>query len=176
MSKSVAGLGKMTKMPNMKPLLAMGAMLALAACETAGGNAAYSEMYPLLDNTGRIVGYAPPSAAQGVPPGTAIRMNINGTDQLVTLGPRVSPPTSAGTPVIIGTDNGRPIVGHIGPGTGDLAPTGTPVVTGTGRDGRPIITYLQPGQRFPPGMVAGPVQSVPGTLAPGVPAVVQPNR
>src|SRR5690606_35830354 len=127
----------------MKPLLALGAILALAACETTGTGSqqGFSEMFPLLDTTGRVVGYAPPSAVRNTPPGTAIRMNINGTDQLVTLGPRVSPPTSAGTPVIIGTDNGRPVVAHIGPGQGDLAPSGTPVVTGTGADGRPIITY-----------------------------------
>lgn len=169
-------------MLNMKPLMAMGAMLALAACETPGQQG-FSEMFPLLDNTGRVVGYAPPSAARGVPPGTAIRMNINGTDQLVTLGPRVSPATSAGTPVIIGTDNGRPIVAHIGPGQGDLAPAGTPVVTGTGADGRPIITYVQPGQQAPQGVVAGRRGArnvaptvVPGELQPGVPAVVQPNR
>lgn len=139
----------MTQMSNMKPLLAMGAMLALAACET-GTQTGFSEMYPLLDSTGTIVAYAPPSAAQGAPPGTAIRMNINGRDQLVTLGPRVSPPTSAGTPVIIGTDNGRPIIGHIGAGQGNLAPGGTPVVTGTqGTDNRPTITYQQPGQSTP---------------------------
>lgn len=170
-------------MSKMKPLLAMGAMLALAACETPGGSQAFSEMYPLLDSTGRIVAYAPPSAAQNVPPGTAIRMNINGTDQLVTLGPRVSPPTSAGTPVIIGTDNGRPIIGHIGPGTGNLAPDGTPIVTGThGADNRPTITYVQPGQQAPQGTVAGRrgqrnvAPTAPGTLAPGVDPVVTPAR
>ncbi|MDB5379875.1 MAG: hypothetical protein JWR00_4321 [Rubritepida sp.] len=168
----------MTQMSNMKPLLAMGALLALAACETPGGQSAtaYSEMYPLLDNTGRIVAYAPPSAAQGVPPGTAIRMNINGTDQLVTLGPRVSPPTSAGTPVIIGTDNGRPIIGHIGAGTGNLAPGGVPVVTGTqGIGNRPTVTYIQPGQSAPAGSVSGGY-TAPGTLAPGVSPTVVPNR
>ncbi|TCH99566.1 hypothetical protein EJV46_02515 [Roseococcus sp. SYP-B2431] len=168
----------------MKPLFAMGAMLALAACETGNtSRAGFSEMFPLLDNTGRIVGYAPPSAAQGVPPGTAIRMNINGTDQLVTLGPRVSPPTSAGTPVIIGTDNGRPIIGHIGQGTGNLAPGGIPVVTGTqGVGNRPTITYVQPGQQAPQGTVAGRrgsrnvAPTAPGELQPGTPAVVQPAR
>ncbi len=139
----------MTQMPNMKPLLAMGAMLALAACET-GTQTGYSEMYPLLDSTGVIVGYAPPSAVQNTPPGTAIRMNINGRDQTVTLGPRVSPPTSAGTAVIIGIDNGRPIIGHIGAGEGNLAPGGIPVVTGTqGSENRPTITYQQPGQATP---------------------------
>ncbi|WP_421990416.1 hypothetical protein [Roseococcus sp.] len=166
----------------MKPLLAMGAMLALAACETTGQQQGFSEMFPLLDNTGRVVGYAPPSAVRNTPPGTAIRMNINGSDQLVTLGPRVSPPTSAGTPVIIGTDNGRPVVAHIGPGQGDLAPAGTPVVTGTDANGRPIITYVQPGQQAPQGAVAGRrgqrnvAPRAPGTLAPGVDPVVQPNR
>lgn len=150
----------MTQMPNMKPLLAMGAMLALAACETGTGAGTatatatptgFSEMYPLLDNTGTIVGYAPPSAAQNTPPGTAMRININGREQTVTLGPRVSPPTSAGTAVIIGTrGDGSPIIGHIGAGQGSLSPGGTPVVTGTrGRDNRPVITYVPAGQTAP---------------------------
>jgi len=140
----------MTQMSKMKPLLAMGAMLALAACENSGMPTGHTEMYPLLDATGTIVAYAPPTAVRNTPPGTAIRMNINGRDQLVTLGPRVSPPVSAGTPVIIGTDNGRPVIGHIGPGTGNLAPGGIPVVTGTqGPEGRPTINYQQPGQPVP---------------------------
>ncbi|MBS7811336.1 hypothetical protein [Roseococcus pinisoli] len=166
----------------MKPLLAMGAMLALAACETTTGQQGFTEMHPLLDNTGRVVAYAPASAVRNTPPGTAIRMNINGTDQLVTLGPRISPATSAGTPVIIGTDNGRPVVAHIGQGQGDLAPAGTPVITGTDTNGRPIITYVQPGQQAPQGAVAGRrgqrnvAPTAPGTLAPGVNPVVQPNR
>lgn len=168
-------------MSKMKPLLAMGAMLALAACETTGQQG-FTEMYPLLDNTGRVVAYAPASAAANTPPGTAIRMNINGSDQLVTLGPRISPATSAGTPVIIGTDNGRPVVAHIGQGQGDLSPTGTPVVTGTGADGRPIITYVQPGQQAPQGAVAGRpgarnvAPRARGRLQPGVAPVVEPNR
>lgn len=163
-------------MSNMKPLVALGAMLALAGCEAGGAGNAPADSFPLLDNTGRVVAYAPASAVRNTPPGTAMRLNIGGTDQVVTLGPRTSQAISAGTPVITGVDNGRPIVEHVGPGQGDLAPTGTPVITGTRGDGRPIITYLQPGQRFPPGVVAGPIQSVPGTLAPGLPAVVQPNR
>lgn len=131
-----------------RSLVVMGAALGLAACE--GGTAGFSDMYPLLDSTGTIVGYAPPSAARNVPPGTAVRMNINGRDQLVTFGPRISPPTSAGTPVIIGIDNGRPIIGHIGEGTGNLAPSGTPVVTGTqGDSNRPTIVYQQAGEPTP---------------------------
>lgn len=164
-----------------RPLFALGAMLALAACETANRQG-FSEMYPLLDSTGRVVAYAPPSAAQNTPPGTAIRMNINGSDQLVTLGPRISPATSAGTPVVIGTDNGRPIVAHIGQAQGDLAPSGTPYVTGTGADGRPVITYVQPGQQAPQGAVAGRrgarnvAPRAPGDLQPGVSPVIEQNR
>ncbi|WP_424812098.1 hypothetical protein [Roseococcus sp. YIM B11640] len=166
----------------MKPLLAATAMLALAACDATQNSQSVAGMHPLLDNTGRVVSYAPPSAVRNVPPGTAIRMNINGMDQLVTLGPRVSEGTSAGIPVIAGTDNGRPVITHIGPGAGDLAPAGTPVVTGTGADGRPIVTYVQPGQQAPAGVVAGPrgnrraAPVAPGQLQPGVPPVVQPNR
>lgn len=151
-------------------------MLSLAACDTTGGTTAQSEMYPLLDNTGRVVAYAPPSAVRNAPAGTAVRLNINGQDQLVTLGPRTSQGVSAGTPVVVGTEDGRPVVTRVGAGSGDFAPTGTPVVTGTGSDGRPIVTYVQPGQQAPTGVVGGRRQQAPGTLAPGVSPVVEPAR
>lgn len=130
------------------PLIATSAMLALAACETRPGQVA--EAYPLLDNTGSVLAYAEPSAAARVPPGTAYYMNINGRDSLVTLSHRASTPTSAGTPVILGTDDGRPIIGHVGDGFGSLAPGGTPVVTGTqGRNNRPTVMYQQAGEPVP---------------------------
>lgn len=132
-----------------RTLLVAAAALGLAACES-GTTSSAQGMYPLLDSTGTVVGYASPSAAQHAPPGTALRMNINGRDQLVTIGPRTSQAVSAGTPVIIGMDNGRPIIGHVGPGTGNLAPVGTPVVTGTqGDSNRPTIVYQQAGDPRP---------------------------
>lgn len=136
-------------MSRINAFIAMGAMLALAACETTPGQVA--EAYPLLDNTGTVLAYAPRSAAARVPPGTSYYMNINGRDTLVTLGPRASMRTSAGTPVILGTDDGRPIIGHVGEAFGDLASGGTPVVTGThGRNNRPTIVYQQAGEPVPP--------------------------
>ncbi|MDB5412952.1 MAG: hypothetical protein JWR10_1287 [Rubritepida sp.] len=157
---------------NIKTLLAMSASLGIAACDMTSTSTARSEMYPLLDNTGRVVAYAPPSAVRNAPAGTAVRLNINGQDQTVTLGPRTSQGVSAGIPVI-GTENGRPVVTHVGPGVGDFAPSGTPVITGTGADGRPIVTYVQPGQQAPTGVLGGQRQRAPGTLAPGPSPVVE---
>ncbi|TCH98282.1 hypothetical protein EJV46_13940 [Roseococcus sp. SYP-B2431] len=139
-------------------------------------------MFPLVDATGMTVAMVRESVVRNTPPGTALRANINGQDQLVTLGPRVNAGVTAGRAVIVGTDEGRPVVERVGPAAGDMSPVGTPVITGTGADGRPIITYVQPGQQAPAGVVAGrpgtrriaPVQ--PGTLAPGVAPVVQPAR
>lgn len=162
-------------MSKIRILLVLAATVEVAACGTAEDRQE-AFMHPLLDNTGRVVAYAPPSAVRNAAPGTAVRLNINGQDQTVTLGPRTSQGTSAGVPVVVGSDEGRPVVTHVGPGAGDLAPAGTPVVTGTGADGRPIITYVQPGQQAPAGMVAGSRQRAAGQLAPGVPAVVEPAR
>ncbi|MBS7811845.1 hypothetical protein [Roseococcus pinisoli] len=156
--------------------MAMTAMLGLAACDMPAGSSGQSQMYPLLDSTGRVVAYAPPSAVRNAPPGTAVRLNINGQDQLVTLGPRTSEGASAGVPVVVGSEDGRPVVTRVGPGAGDLGPTGTPYVTGTGADGRPIITYVQPGQQAPTGTVGGSRQRAPGQLAPRVAPVVEPAR
>jgi hypothetical protein len=159
--------------------LALGAALAVAACSTG---APPEPMYPLLDATGTTVAMVRESVVRNTPPGTALRANINGQDQLVTLGPRVSAGASTGRAVVVGSDEGRPIVERVGPATGDLSPTGTAVITGTGADGRPIITYVQPGQQAPTGTVAGrrgarrTAPTAPGTLAPGVAPVVQPAR
>ncbi len=160
-------------------ILFLGGALSLAACDTGAPS---EPMYPLVDATGTTVAMVRESVVRNTPPGTALRANINGTDQLVTLGPRVSAGVSAGRAVIVGTSDGRPVVEHVGPATGDFAPAGTPVVTGTGADGRPIITYVQPGQQAPAGVVAGRrgsrrvAPTAPGTLAPGVSPVVEPAR
>ncbi|MEI6160160.1 MAG: hypothetical protein WCP77_10025 [Roseococcus sp.] len=150
--------------------LALIAVAGLAACAQSGPP---EDMFPLVDNTGATVAMVRASVVRNTPPGTAVRANINGMDQLVTLGPRVSAGVSAGQAVITGTDgSGRPIVEHVGPASGSFAPEGTPVITST-RDGRPVVTYVQPGQAAPTGTVAGPRGNrragfvAPGTLAPG---------
>ena len=171
----------MREMNKTNKFLAIVALAGLAACET-GGSTPPREMVSLLDNTGRVVAMVPASAAGNTPQGTAVRANIGGTDQTVTLGARQGG-ASAGTAVVVGNDGaGRPIVERITMATGDLAPPGLPVVTGTDGAGRPIITYVQPGQAAPTGTVAGPRGNrsgravAPGRLAPGVTPVVQPNR
>lgn len=157
--------------------VALAALAGLAACAQSGPP---EDMFPLVDSTGATVAMVRASVVRNTPPGTAVRANINGTDQLVTLGPRVSAGASAGTAVIVGTQDGRPIVEHVGPASGSFAAPGTAVVTGTS-DGRPVVTHVQPGQRAPTGLVAGPrgnrraTPSAPGALQPGVPAVVDPS-
>lgn len=157
-------------------ILAVVAVLGLAACATPPGQ----ETFALLDNTGRVVAMVPASVVGNTPVGTALRANIGGQDQLVTLGPRQGG-ASAGMTRVVGSDDGRPVVERISPATGDFAPAGTPVVTGSDQ-GRPVTTFVQPGQRAPTGVVAGPrgnrraTPTAPGTLAPGVAPVVQPNR
>jgi len=161
-------------------LIAVVALAGLAACETVGSGV-NSAMIPLLDSTGRVVAMVPESAAGNTPQGTAVRANIGGQDQTVTVGPRTGG-ASAGQAVVVGNSDGRPVVTRITPATGDLAPPGLPVVTGSDSTGRPIITYVQPGQAAPVGTVAGPRGNrtgravAPGRLAPGVSPVVQPAR
>ena len=155
------------------------ATVGLAACASG---APTEQMFPLVDSTGTTVAMVRASVVGNTPPGTAVRANINGQEQLVTLGPRVSAGASAGTAVVVGNDgSGRPIVERITPGTGNLAPAGTAVITGTDA-GRPQITRVQAGQRAPTGFVAGPrgnrraPVAAPGRLAPGVDPVVSPRQ
>lgn len=170
----------MREMKKANKFIALVAVAGLAACAQSGPP---EDMFPLVDNTGATVAMVRASVVRNTPPGTAVRANINGTDQLVTLGPRVTAGVSAGQAVITGTDgSGRPVVEHIGPASGSFAPEGTPFITGTDGQGRPIVTFVQPGQQAPTGVVAGPrgnrrgpAVPVPGTLAPGVNPVVQPG-
>lgn len=80
-------------------------------------------MVALIDNTGRTVAMVRESVVGHTPQGTAVRANIGGMDQTVTVGPRTGG-ASAGTAVIVGNDgsSGRPIIERISPATGDLAP------------------------------------------------------
>lgn len=168
----------MREMKKANKFLALIALAGLAACETA---APREPMVALLDNTGRTVAMVRASVVGNTPIGTAVRANIGGQDQTVTVGERQGGAT-AGQAVVVGADAGRPIVERITPATGDFAPPGRPVVTGTGADGRPIITYVQEGQAAPTGTVAGPrgnrraTAREPGQLRPGVAPVVQQGR
>jgi hypothetical protein len=153
-------------------IFAVGAALGLAACNPG---APPEPMYPLVDATGMTVAMVRESVVRNTPPGTALRANINGQDQLVTLGPRVGGGATAGQVRVVGSDEGRPIVERVGPASGSLAPSGTPVTTGVGADGRPIVTYVQPGQQLPAGVAAGArgsrrmAPTATGTLAPAFP-------
>ncbi|WP_160120942.1 hypothetical protein [Rhodovarius lipocyclicus] len=120
----------------------MVATLGLMACATVQ----QETMYPLVDATGRTVAMVRASVVGNTPPGTAVQANIGGLNQLVTLGPRMNAGVSEGRAVIIGSDEGRPIVERITPGTGDLSPPGTPVVNSTTSEGRPVVTYVPPGE------------------------------
>lgn len=123
-------------MHNAKILAALAMAASLGAC--AGGP---QDQRALLDEAGTVVSYLPESEARDTPPGTAFRLNLNGREQTVTLGPRVSPGTSAGTPVLgqLGR-NGAPRIAYAGPGVGDLAPAGEPYVARID-NGRPIIGF-----------------------------------
>lgn len=124
-------------MRNMKLLVALASIVGLGACTTAPE----APSRTLLDETGTVVSSIPASEARDMPPGTAFRLNLNGRDQTVTLGPRVSEGTSAGTAVLGQLDrDGAPRVTHAGPGVGNLAPGGTPYVARID-NGRPIIGY-----------------------------------
>lgn len=159
--------------------LVLSGTLAFAACNSGAPPEA---MYPLVDVTGSTVAMVRESVVRSTPPGTALRANINGQDQLVTLGPRVSGGVTAGQARVVGSDEGRPVIERVSPAAGSLAPSGTPVVTGVGADGRPIVTYVQPGQQAPAGVVAGrrgarrTAPTAPGSLAPGVAPIVEPSR
>ena len=158
-------------------IVALMALAGLSACE----NTPQEPRIALLDNTGSVVAMVRASVVGNTPIGTAVRINLNGQDQTVTVGERQGG-ASAGQAVVVGSDGGRPIIERITPATGNFAPAGRAVVTGTGSDGRPIITYVQEGQAAPTGTVASPRGSsrAParerGSLAPGVAPVVQPAR
>lgn len=123
-------------MHNAKILVALAAVVGQGACTTA-----QPDQRALLDEAGTVVAYLPESEARDTPPGTALRLNLNGRDQTVTLGPRVSPGTSAGTPRVgqLSRD-GAPRLSYAGPGVGDLAPAGEPYVARID-NGRPIIGF-----------------------------------
>ncbi len=123
-------------MHKMKILAVLAAAAALGACTSAP----QGQMRALLDETGTVVSYLPESEVRDTPPGTAFRLNLNGRDQTVTLGPRVSEGISAGTAYVARLDNGRPRIEHTGPGVGDLAPAGAPYVARLD-NGRPIIGF-----------------------------------
>lgn len=123
-----------------KILTVLAAAAGLAAC---AGNP-QEPMVALLDSTGTALTSVPASSVRGEPPGTAMRINVNGRYETVTVGPRVSPATSAGTVVVGQTrEDGSPVLTHVGPGQGDLAPAGIPVFQDgrTGRGGRPFVAY-----------------------------------
>lgn len=123
-------------MHNAKILVALAAVAGLGACTSA-----LPDQRALLDEAGSVVSYLPESEVRDTPPGTAFRLNLNGRDQTVTLGPRVSPGTSAGTPVVgqLSRD-GAPRLSYAGPGVGNLAPDGEPYVARID-NGRPIIGF-----------------------------------
>ncbi len=124
---------------NAKILAVLATAAGLAACATGP----QEPMVALLDSTGTALTSVPASSVRDEPPGAAMRINVNGRFETVTVGPRVSEPTSAGVAVLGQTRrDGSVVETHVGPGEGDLAPAGTPVfLERTGRHARPIVGY-----------------------------------
>ncbi len=136
-------------MKKAKAALVFTALLGLAACggqteiDRATERGARAGMVPLVDSAGRVVAFAPQSRVANLPPGTPITLNQGGTTIVATVGDvRQSEGAAAGTPVVVGTDEGRPVITRVGPGTGDLSPVGVPVVVGNDTGGRPIIVNM----------------------------------
>jgi len=129
----------MDEMIDAKILAVLAMATGLAAC--AGGP--QEPMVALLDSTGTELTSVPAASVQGVPPGTAMHINVNGRSETVTVGPRVTPGVSAGTAVVGQTRrDGSLVISHVGPGEGDLAPAGTPYfLERTGRHARPMVGY-----------------------------------
>jgi hypothetical protein len=127
---------------NSKILIALAAATGLAACASNPSE----PMVSLLDSTGTALTSVPASSVSGEPPGTAMRLNVNGRYETVTVGPRVSPATSPGTVTVGQTrGDGSPVLTFAGNGQGDLAPAGTPVFQDGRMDrGRPFVTYETP--------------------------------
>jgi hypothetical protein len=129
-------------MKKASPLLAIGAVLALAACEAPQQQASV----PLVDHTGRTVATAPASVLSTSPVGTQANIPIQGEEQQLTVGRARAPGVSEGTPVAVGTDQGgqdRVAVRRTSRGRGTLGSPTPPTVTGTttgadGTGGRPV--------------------------------------
>ncbi|RVT95361.1 hypothetical protein EOD42_17415 [Rhodovarius crocodyli] len=129
-------------MKKASPFLAIGAVLALAACETPQQEA----RVPLVDQTGRTVATAPASVLSTSPVGTQANVQVQGEEQQLTVGRARAPGISAGAAAAVGTDQGgqdRVAVRRTTRGRGTLGGQTAPTVTGTttgadGSGGRPV--------------------------------------
>jgi hypothetical protein len=124
-------------------ILALAGAVALGACAADGAGtsvASRAGQVPLMDQTGTIVAWAPESAIRNAPFGTPVVINRGGQSLTVTVGPRQGQGVVAGDARVIGTDAGAPIIERVG-AAGDLSREGVPVVVGTDQ-GRPITVMM----------------------------------
>lgn len=95
---------------------------------------------PVFNLGGQQIGQVPAAMVRGTPRGVPILVNRGGENITVTVGRPPDPATlSAGRVGRVTTDtSGRVVMERVGPGRGDISRPGTPVFVGT-NDGRPIF-------------------------------------
>ncbi len=95
---------------------------------------------PVFNLGGQQIGTVPSGMVRGTPRGVPILVNRNGENVTVTVGRPPEPATlTAGRVGRVTTDtSGRVVAERVGPGRGDISRPGTPVFVGT-NDGRPIF-------------------------------------
>jgi hypothetical protein len=121
-------------------MVALAGAVALGACAQGTTVETRAGQVPLMDQTGTIVAWAPESALGNAPFGTPVVINRGGQAITVTVGPRQGQGVSAGDARVVGTDAGAPVIQRVGAG-GDIARDGVPVVVGTDQ-GRPITVMM----------------------------------
>lgn len=121
-------------------IVALAGAVALGACAQGTQVETRAGQVPLMDQTGTIVAWAPESALGNAPFGTPVVINRGGQTITVTVGPRQGQGVSAGDARVVGTDAGAPVIQRVGAG-GDIARDGVPVVVGTDQ-GRPITVMM----------------------------------
>jgi len=95
---------------------------------------------PVFNLGGQQIGTVPASMVRGTPRGVPILVNRGGENITVTVGrPPEAATLTAGRVGRVATDtSGRVVMERVGPGRGDISRPGTPVFVGT-NDGRPIF-------------------------------------
>lgn len=121
-------------------IVALAGAVALGACAQGTTVETREGQVPLMDQTGTIVAWAPESAIRNAPFGTPVVINRGGQAMTVTVGPRQGQGMSSGDARVVGTDAGAPQIQRVGAG-GDASREGVPVVVGTDQ-GRPITVMM----------------------------------
>jgi hypothetical protein len=122
-------------------IVALAGAVALGACAQGTTVETREGQVPLMDQTGTIVAWAPESAIRNAPFGTPVVINRGGQAITVTVGPRQGQGVTSGDARVIGTTgDGVPTIQRVGAG-GDASREGVPVVVGTDQ-GRPITVMM----------------------------------